>query len=150
MFERSVSTSLTAALALAGTAWAQTTATAKLEVKEKQPFGKYLTDADGRALYMFEKDAKNTSTCYDACAEVWPPMLTSGKPQLVSAVDTSLVGTIERKGGRMQVTYSGMPLYYYVKDQGPGSVTGQDVHDRFGGWYLVSPQGKKIEMERKS
>ncbi len=70
MFERSVSTSLTAALALAGTAWAQTTATAKLEVKEKQPFGKYLTDADGRALYMFEKDAKNTSTCYDTCAEV--------------------------------------------------------------------------------
>ena len=34
---------------------------------------------------------------------------------------------IERKGGQTQVTYNGMPLYYYAKDQGPGTATGQDV-----------------------
>ncbi|WP_230532807.1 COG4315 family predicted lipoprotein [Microvirga roseola] len=136
------------ALALAGAAWAQTSGAAKLVAEQKQLYGQYLADADGRALYLFEKDTKGTSNCYDACAEVWPPMITSGPPQTGPAVDQSLVGTIERKDGRTQVTYDGIPLYYYVKDQGPGSVTGQDVHDRFGGWYLVSPQGKKIEAEK--
>ncbi len=67
--------------------------------------------------------------------------------QLVKA---SLVGIIERKGGQTQVTYNGMPLYYYVKDQGFGTATGQDVYDQFGGWYLVSSAGRTIKGKRKS
>ncbi|MGH9065127.1 MAG: hypothetical protein ACRDX8_12775 [Acidimicrobiales bacterium] len=29
---------------------------------------KILVDAKGRTLYLFEKDAKGTSSCYGACA----------------------------------------------------------------------------------
>lgn len=148
---RTISVSVFAAAAvLSGAVLAQTTGAAKLQAEKQQPYGEYLVNADGRALYMFEKDPKGQSTCYDACAAAWPPMLTSGKPQTGQAVKASLVGTIERKGGQTQVTYNGMPLYYYVKDQGPGTATGQDVHDQFGGWYLVSPAGRKIEAEKKS
>jgi predicted lipoprotein with Yx(FWY)xxD motif len=31
---------------------------AKVEVSEKEPFGKYLTDAEGMSLYLFEADGK--------------------------------------------------------------------------------------------
>ncbi len=136
--------------AYSASAFGQTSGAAKLEVRQKQPYGRYITDSSGRAVYMFEKDSKGTSNCYDACAQAWPPLITTGKPDAGSSVNASLIGTIQRKDGRTQVTYGGMPLYYYVKDQGSGSTTGQDVHDQWGGWYLVSPKGEKIEAEKKS
>jgi predicted lipoprotein with Yx(FWY)xxD motif len=56
-----------------------------------------------------------------------------------------LLGTIQRRDGSTQVTYGGHPLYYYSKDQGRGDVTGQDVTDERGEWYLVSPAGQAVE-----
>jgi len=137
-----------AGLAMLGTssfAVAQDYGEGKLALSVKEPFGEYVTDSKGRALYLFEEDKKNVSTCYDKCAEVWPPFIVSEKKIRVEGVDMSLVGLIERKDGQLQVTYDGNPLYYYIKDQKrPGSTTGHDVHDEFGEWYLVEPSGKKV------
>lgn len=117
----------------------------KLKVSEKQPFGKYLSNDEGRAVYLFTADSKGKSACHDACAQAWPPVTTSGKPEAQGGVDASMLGTAKRLDGTTQVTYGGMPLYYFVKDQAPGSTMGQDI-DHFGGeWYLVSPRGQKIE-----
>ena len=130
---------------------AQTTGAANVAVEQSDKHGAYLADADGRALYMFTADkqgadgAQAASNCYDACAEAWPPLLTDGEPQAAEQVDASMLGTIERQGGAMQVTYNGWPLYYYVRDQGPGEATGQDVHGFGGEWYLVAPSGEKVE-----
>ena len=38
------------------------------------PLGKILVDASGKTLYMFEKDADGTPTCYDDCATNWPAL----------------------------------------------------------------------------
>jgi predicted lipoprotein with Yx(FWY)xxD motif len=46
-------------------------------------------------------------------------------------VGRSLIGTIERRDGRRQVTYRGQPLYFYVDDP-RGKVLGNDVVE-FGG-----------------
>ena len=130
---------------------AQTTEAAKVTVEESEQYGPYLADADGRALYLFTADQQGSSdtaaqsNCYDACAEAWPPLLTEGEPQAGEQVDASMLGTIERRGGAMQVTYNGWPLYYYVQDQGPGEATGQDVHGFGGEWYLVTPSGEKVD-----
>src|SRR5215207_8486949 len=136
------------ALAMLGAssiAAAQDYGEAKLAMNAKEPFGEYLTDQGGRALYMFEEDQENQSNCYETCAEVWPPLVAKGEAIEVKDVDKSLVGLIERKDGLMQVTYSGKPLYYYTKDRGQsGSTKGHDVHDEFGEWYLVAPSGKKV------
>jgi predicted lipoprotein with Yx(FWY)xxD motif len=35
--------------------------------------GRFLADEKGMTLYLFTKDDKNTSNCYDACATSWPP-----------------------------------------------------------------------------
>ncbi|MGH9807796.1 MAG: hypothetical protein ACRD9W_11145, partial [Terriglobia bacterium] len=48
----------------------------KVQISEKQPYGKYLTDEDGHALYLFTADKKNASKCYEACAKAWPPVVT--------------------------------------------------------------------------
>jgi predicted lipoprotein with Yx(FWY)xxD motif len=142
------------AVALAGPvlpAAGQTAEAANVAVEESQQYGPYLTDADGRALYLFTADQQGSgdeaaqSNCYDACAEAWPPLVTGGEPQAGERADKSLIGTIERQNGDKQVTYGGWPLYYFVQDQGAGEATGQDKHGFGGEWYLVTPAGEKVE-----
>src|SRR6187200_517356 len=48
---------------------------ADLGVANSAEHGKYLVDATGKTLYMMAKDAKGTSSCSDACATQWPPLL---------------------------------------------------------------------------
>jgi predicted lipoprotein with Yx(FWY)xxD motif len=141
------------AVALAGPvlpAAAQTAEAAKVAVEESQQYGPYLTDADGRALYLFTADQQGSgdqaaqSNCYDVCAEAWPPLVTGGEPQAGEQADKSLIGTIERQNGDMQVTYGSWPLYYFVQDH-QGEPTGQDKHGFGGEWYLVTPAAEKVE-----
>jgi predicted lipoprotein with Yx(FWY)xxD motif len=117
----------------------------KVQVSQKQPFGQYLTDEDGHALYLFTADKKTASTCYDACAQAWPPVVTSGTPEAGAGITKGMLGTTRRHDGKMQVTYHGHPLYYFVKDNGPDSTAGQDRHGFGGEWYLVSPSGGKVK-----
>jgi predicted lipoprotein with Yx(FWY)xxD motif len=107
--------------------------------------GANLTDATGRALYLFEKDAGGKSACDGACAQGWPPLLTTGTPAGGAGASASLLGTVKRADGTLQVTYAGHPLYYFVGDTNPGDIKGEDVQAFGAGWYLVSPAGKKIE-----
>lgn len=119
----------------------------KVQTAAKQPYGKYLTDASGRALYVFSSDSRGTSTCYEKCAQAWPPLGASAKPEGAAGVSGAMLGTTQRKDGTTQVTYNGMPLYYFVKDQGPGTTAGQGIHGMGGEWYLISPAGQKIDKD---
>ncbi len=107
--------------------------------------GAILTDATGRALYLFEKDTGGKSACYGACAQGWPPLLTTGTPAAGAGVSMSLLGTVKRTDGTVQVTYAGHPLYYFVQDTKPGDIKGEGAQAFGAGWDLVSPAGKKIE-----
>jgi predicted lipoprotein with Yx(FWY)xxD motif len=110
----------------------------------KSRFGKIIVDGRGRSLYLFEKDRRGHSACSGACAAYWPPLLTNGKPVAGTGVKKSLLGTTRRSNGKKQVTYNGHPLYRFVQDTRPGQVKGQDTHFFGGGWYVISPSGKKI------
>ncbi len=116
---------------------------------QSQKYGWYLVDGEGRTLYMFKADTKGqSSACYDQCAEAWPPLLAQGSTMAAaSVVSEEMLGAIERRGGSMQVTYNGWPLYYYVEDQGQGQFTGQDLMGFGAEWYLVAPDGSYIHME---
>jgi predicted lipoprotein with Yx(FWY)xxD motif len=115
---------------------------AMLKVVQNDALGQFLADDQGRTLYLFTKDTMNTSNCYDQCAVNWPALLTKGDPVAGEGVDGKLLGTTQRKDGSTQVTYNGLPLYYYIKDQKPGDTTGQEVG---GVWYVISPKGEKVE-----
>ena len=104
-------------------------------------YGKVVADAKGEAFYLFDKEDGPKSECYGACAEAWPPVLTKGKPRAGKGVKASLLGTTKRKNGKLQVTYAGRPLYYYVDDS-PGTILCHDVAEFGGLWLVVKPDGE--------
>jgi predicted lipoprotein with Yx(FWY)xxD motif len=110
----------------------------------KLPLGRILVDSKGITLYDFVKDKGTTSVCYGACAALWPPLLTKSKPVAGPGVRASLLGTTKRKDGKLEVTYNGHPLYYFVTDRKPGQTTGQGVNQFGGPWWVLSPAGKEI------
>jgi predicted lipoprotein with Yx(FWY)xxD motif len=128
----------TSAVALAGPE--------KLVTQNNASYGSYLSNDDGHAVYLFTADSKGKSACQGACAQAWPPMMTSGAPLAGAGVDASLLGAIPRDGGT-QVTYAGRPLYYFAGDKRAGSTAGQGINHFGGAWYLVAPNGKEIEKE---
>jgi predicted lipoprotein with Yx(FWY)xxD motif len=129
-----------ASLAFTAPAWS---ASIEIVTASKAPFGSYLTDGSGRTVYMFTADKKDTSACTGACTTPWPPVLTTGSPTAGTGVQASALGTIQR-GSEMQVTYDGMPLYYFIRDKSAGSTAGEGINHFGGSWYVVSPSGKGL------
>jgi predicted lipoprotein with Yx(FWY)xxD motif len=106
--------------------------------------GTFLTDASGRALYLWAADGMNKSSCAGACASAWPPLTAKGTPTASGGASAADLGTIARSDGGKQVTYNGHPLYYFVGDSGPGQITGQGSNNFGAKWWLVAPNGVKI------
>ena len=102
-------------------------------------------DGSGRTLYLFEADTSNVSTCSGACAQSWPPFVTTGAPQVGAGMNLALVGTTTRSDGAKQVTYNGHPLYYFAGDTQAGDTKGENLHAFGADWYVVSPAGDKVE-----
>jgi predicted lipoprotein with Yx(FWY)xxD motif len=109
--------------------------------------GKIIVDANGRTLYLFEKDKHDRSACSGQCASFWPPLLTGGKPIAGTGVKASLLGTTRRSNGTMQVTYAGHPLYRFVKDTKTGQTKGEGTKFFGAEWYVLAPSGKKIDKD---
>ena len=107
--------------------------------------GKALVGSNGRTLYLFQGDKNGTSACSGACAAAWPPDIVAGTPQAGSGVSQSLLGTITRADGTMQLTYNGHPLYYFTADTAGGTAHGQAVKAFGAEWYVVNASGGKID-----
>lgn len=96
-------------------------------------------------VYMFEGDHGTASSCRGVCAQVWPPVTTTGAPTVSGAAVTADLGTITRSDGTKQVTYKGHPLYFYAKDKDDGDAYGQGVHGFGADWYVLQPSGAKLD-----
>ena len=106
--------------------------------------GRIVVDAHGKTLYLWAHDKGSKSTCYGDCAEYWPPLITQGQPKAIGGANAKLLGTTRRSDGRMQVTYAGHPLYYFVKDTKPGQTTGEGLTGFGGRWDPVDAAGKAV------
>ncbi len=95
-------------------------------------------------VYLFAADTGSTSTCSSACAQVWPPVTTTGAPKAEGEAVAADLGTTTRPEGTKQVTYKGHPLYWYVSDSQAGETTGQGVQSFGAAWWVLSPSGSKI------
>jgi predicted lipoprotein with Yx(FWY)xxD motif len=89
-------------------------------------FGMVLTGPNGLTLYTHAGDSATSSTCTGACLTAWPPLAANGQPMAGAGV-TGQLGTLTRADGTTQVTYAGLPLYYWEGDKKPGDVTGNGV-----------------------
>jgi predicted lipoprotein with Yx(FWY)xxD motif len=111
------------------------------------PVGVYLTDAAGRALYLWDADREGSSTCYDACAAAWPPVTVIDHGIAGPGATAGLLGTEQRKDGTRQITYNGWPLYYFAPDVARGELSGQ-ADTGFGAvWWLLTPAGQPLTSE---
>ncbi len=106
--------------------------------------GTILVNAQGRTLYLFQKDTGTTSECTGACATAWPPLHAAGKPTVGGGATASMAGTTKRSDGVTQVTYNGHPLYLFSGDTQAGETTGEGSTAFGGAWYAVSPAGDQV------
>ncbi len=102
--------------------------------------GPSLVGPDGMTLYIFTQDTDGTSTCTGDCAAAWPPLTVEAGAEIEGGDGvTGELAIIERDDGTSQVTYDGMPLYFYADDAEPGDATGEGVG---GVWFIASPDGQ--------
>lgn len=86
-------------------------------------------------LYTFSNDSPGVSTCKGGCATIWPPLTApAGQAPTGGAGVTGTLATITRDDGSLQVTYKGMPLYFFHNDSKPG-----DTNGHYTSWELVRP-----------
>ncbi|MBS1303300.1 hypothetical protein [Loktanella sp. SALINAS62] len=138
-----------AALAIAAPVLAQDALT--IRVVQSDEYGQYLSDAQGRPVYLFtidtpgranEKEAQISCTS-EECLEAWPLVRTSGDPQAGEGADSALLGTT-RYEEQQVVTYNGWPLYYFARDESADQPQGNHVESFGGEWYLLTPDGEKL------
>ena len=94
--------------------------------------------SNGMTVYTFASDTANsgTSGCSGGCAIKWPPLtVPAGTAPSKGAGVTGTLGTITRADtGALQVTYNGLPLYFYAGDHAAG-----DTNGNYPGWSSVKP-----------
>jgi predicted lipoprotein with Yx(FWY)xxD motif len=119
-----------ATTAAATPASSATTGDAAATVKAgESALGKVLTDTKGMTLYTYNKDVAGSgqSAVSGGLLAAWPALtLASGTPAGGTGVAGALA-LITRGDGTKQVTYMGLPLYYWQADKAPGDVTGQGI-----------------------
>ena len=119
-------------------------AAATIMVATDAKLGAILVDGSGKTVYLFVADKGTVSSCYTSCATIWPPVLTTGAPIAGTGATASLLGTTTRTDGKVEVTYAGHPLYYFIQDKKAGDATGQGINGFGGLWWVVSPAGAAI------
>jgi predicted lipoprotein with Yx(FWY)xxD motif len=93
--------------------------------------------SNGMTVYTFTKDTKDSgkSVCTDQCIAKWPALsVPAGATPTGGASLTGKLGTITRDDGTLQVTYNGMPLYFFANDKAPG-----DANGIYEYWEAVKP-----------
>jgi predicted lipoprotein with Yx(FWY)xxD motif len=110
---------------------------------QNSSLGKILVSAGGRTLYHYSPEKKNVVKCVGLCAAAWPPLLVAAgaKPIAGPGVTASLLGTVKRPDGKLQVTYAGLALYLFSGDSKAGDVNGQGKGDV---WHALEPTGSIV------
>jgi len=135
-----------AASSAGGAARAQDSRAAKIQLRHTE-VGKVLVDSSGFTVFRFSKDPRNSDTCVkiSGCTNLWPPLMSSGRPVAGPGVRSALLSTIKLPGGGRQVTYAGHPLYRYSAATGKGE-TGYVGAQQFGGsWYALNAAGGSVK-----
>ena len=111
---------------------------ATVEAKPVGTVGTILVDGDdGMTVYIFTQDVKDSgkSACSGDCIATWPALtVAAGTTPTGGTGVTGKLGTITRDDGTLQVTYNGLPLYYFKNDKAPG-----DANGIYTGWEAVKP-----------
>ena len=91
--------------------------------------------SNSHTVYNFNSDSPGVSNCKSGCIAIWPAVtVAAGQTPTGGPGVTGPLGTITRDDGSLQVTYKGLPLYFFHSDSKPG-----DTKGNYTGWSLVKP-----------
>ena len=128
----------TAASEAASSGASAATSGATVEAKPVGSIGTVLVaGSNGMTVYTFTKDVKDSgkSACNAGCIDKWPALtVTGGAAPTAGAGVTGKLATITRDDGATQVTYNGLPLYFFANDKAPG-----DANGVYANWEAVKP-----------
>lgn len=100
--------------------------------------GTVVVAGNGMTVYTFVNDVKgsNKSACTGGCLTTWPAVtVPAGATPKAGAGVTGTLGTFTRADdGTTQVTYNGLPLYFFSGDSAPG-----DGNGVYRNWEAVKP-----------
>jgi predicted lipoprotein with Yx(FWY)xxD motif len=120
------------------TAQAPAAASATVEAKTLGSQTILVAGSNGMTVYTFTSDkaGSNASACSGGCLTKWPALtVPAGTTPTGGTGVTGTLGAFKRSDdGTMQVTYNGLPLYFYFGDSAPG-----DMNGSYPGWNLVKP-----------
>ena len=93
---------------------------------------------NGMTVYTFTQDVKDSgkSACTGSCLTTWPALtVAAGATPTAGSGASGKLGTFKRADdGTTQVTYNGMPLYFFANDHAPG-----DANGVYTSWEAVKP-----------
>jgi predicted lipoprotein with Yx(FWY)xxD motif len=118
---------------------AEPIAGATIEAAEVGTVGTVLIAGSNQmTLYIFTKDVKDSgvSACTGGCLDTWPALtVAAGETPAGGDGVTGTLGTITRTDdSTLQVTYNGLPLYFFKNDAAPG-----DANGVYENWEAVKP-----------
>ena len=117
----------------------------ELETVSNERVGLYVIDASGRPVYaLVSSTGEGTVDCMNACADHFQPVIGRPRAKTGGAIDPNILGTVQRKDGRRQVTMRGMPLWRYEGDQVSTHTRGHGLQVGNGTARLVWPDGKVV------
>lgn len=133
------------ALLAAHGAAAQETTTVSISASDE--YGEYLTVED-KPVYLFTADTQGeaSTACSEDCLSAWPLVTTDANAEAGEGAQADLLATAEIDGETV-VTYNGWPLYFFARDSEGNPPTGQEIESFGGEWYLLGPDGARIEGE---
>ncbi len=106
--------------------------------------GAALVDSAGMTLYGFTEDVDGVPSCYEACAEAWPPVIVD---ELPADLDPAVFSVAERDDGTSQLVAGKWPLYRFAGDAAAGDINGQGSG---GVWFVATPDGSLITDDNGS
>ena len=96
-----------------------------------------VASSNGMTVYTFANDVKDNgkSACSGGCITKWPALtVPAGSTPAGDTGVTGKLGTITRDDGTLQVTYNGLPLYFFSGDKAAG-----DANGIYTNWAAVKP-----------
>jgi predicted lipoprotein with Yx(FWY)xxD motif len=114
------------------------TGTVRLGVMRKKGVGAVVAENGSWAVYRFDLDRKNWSSCYGTCEKAWP-VVRPGATYRLQGIDRSKLGKIKRKDGSWQLTLGGWPMYRYAMDRA-GTLRGEG---RANVWWAMRADGSR-------
>jgi predicted lipoprotein with Yx(FWY)xxD motif len=113
---------------------------ARLETAPTE-FGPVITDQDGHTLYLLLTDRRSAPTCIEECTGLWAPAEYREGMSALGDVDASLIGSVTREDGLIQLTYNSWPLYRYRGDAQRGDIEG---HGQLNVWFAIGAAGEAV------